>query len=132
PRFPSGDPLRIGPAVVALVGLGGAFAATRAPTLLGAMISTGLTGFAVALTFMMNGAPDLALTQFAVEVLLVVLLTALLLAVPLATPQTRTPVMRRVDATVACAIGALLFLGIIDMAADPEISAASRFYGQAA
>jgi len=132
PRFPEGDPLRIAPAIVALVGLGGAFAATRAPSLLGAMIATGLTGFAVALTFMMNGAPDLALTQFAVEVLLVVLLTALLLAVPLATPTTRTPLMRRIDAIVFCAIGALLFFGIVDMAADPQPSPASAFFSRAA
>jgi multicomponent Na+:H+ antiporter subunit A len=132
PRFPEGEPMRIAPAIVALVGLGGALAAARAPTLLGAMIATGLTAFAIAVTFMMNGAPDLALTQFAVEVLLVVLLTALLLAVPLATPQTRTRMMRRTDAVVALAIGALLFFGIVDMAADPQASAASRFFGQAA
>ena len=132
PRLPDDEPFRFTPAIVALAGLGGALAATRAPTLLGAMIATGLTGFAIAVTFMMNGAPDLALTQFAVEVLLVVLLTALLLAVPLATPQTRTPMMRRADALVACAIGALLFLGIVDMAADPQTSAASTFFGRAA
>jgi multicomponent Na+:H+ antiporter subunit A len=131
PRLPTDDPLRIAPAMVALVGLAGALAATRAASLLGAMIATGLTGFAVALTFMMNGAPDLALTQFAVEVLLVVLLTALLLAVPLATAPTRTPLMRRTDAVVACGIGALLFCGIVDMAADPQASPASDFYGRA-
>ena len=132
PRWPEDDQLRLAPAIVALVALAGAAAATRASSLLGAMIATGLAGSCVALTFMMNGAPDLALTQFAVEVLLVVLLTALLLAVPLATPQTRTPVMRRIDAVVSCAIGALLFFGIVDMAADPQISPASSFYGQAA
>jgi len=132
PRLPVDDPLRIAPAIVALVGLGGALAATRAASLLGAMIATGLTGFAAALTFMMNGAPDLALTQFAVEVLLVVLLTALLLAVPLATPPTRTPLMRRIDAVVSCAVGALLFCGIVDMASDPQPSPASSFYGRAA
>jgi len=132
PRFGAPEPLRIAPAIVALAGLAGALAATRAASLLGAMIATGLTGFAIALTFMMNGAPDLALTQFAVEVLLVVLLTALLLAVPLATPPTRTRLMRRADAVVASGIGALLFLGIIDMAADPQPSPASSFFGRAA
>ncbi|WP_347303034.1 hydrogen gas-evolving membrane-bound hydrogenase subunit E [Croceibacterium sp. TMG7-5b_MA50] len=132
PRLPVGDPIRVAPAIVALAGLGGGIAATRAASLLGAMIATGLTGFAIALTFMMNGAPDLALTQFAVEVLLVVLLTALLLAVPLATAATRSPLMRRVDALVACAVGVLLFCGFVDMAADPQASPASEFYGRAA
>ena len=36
-------------------------------------------GLVAALTFLVNGAPDLALTQFAVESLVVVLLTAALL-----------------------------------------------------
>ena len=42
---------------------------------------------AVALVFLRNGAPDLALTQFSVEALIVVLLTAVLLVLPLALPS---------------------------------------------
>ena len=82
-RPASGD-LRVGPAVVALVGLAGGVAAARARSLLAAMIAIGLAGLVAALTFMMNGAPDLALTQFAVESLVVVLLTVALLVLPLA------------------------------------------------
>lgn len=130
PRLPDVGALRLAPALVALVGLGGAFAATRAQSLFTAMIATGLTGFSIALTFMMNGAPDLALTQFAVEALLVVLLTALLMAVPLASPATRTRAMRRSDVVVAGALALMLSAGILDMAAGPYGSAASAFYGE--
>jgi multicomponent Na+:H+ antiporter subunit A len=130
PVLPAIGPIRPAETMVALVGLGGAIAATRSKTLLAAMVATGLAGFAVAITFMMNGAPDLALTQFTVEALLVVLLTALLLAVPLASPITRTGAMRRADAVIAIILGGLLSLGILDMAAGPHQSAAADFYGR--
>ena len=90
--------LRIGPAVVAVASLAGAVATVRAQSLLAAMIGSGLVGLVVALVFLTNGAPDLALTQFAVESLVVVLLTAALLTLPLATPHTRTARARGRDA----------------------------------
>ena len=130
PDFPAMEAIRPGEAIVALIGLGGALAATRAPTLLGGMIATGLAGFAVAITFLMNGAPDLALTQFTVEALVVVLLTALLLAVPLASPPTRTRAMRIRDALLATGFAALLLLGVLDMTSREHASAASEFFGR--
>jgi multicomponent Na+:H+ antiporter subunit A len=130
PRFPEFGALRIAPAIAALVGLGGAIAAARARSLLGAMIATGLAGFAVAITFMTNGAPDLALTQFTVEALLVVLLTALLLAVPLASPPTRSRMMLKCDAAVAALLAFLLFLGVLDMTAVESPSVVRDFYGR--
>ncbi|MEC3949611.1 hydrogen gas-evolving membrane-bound hydrogenase subunit E [Sphingobium sp. HWE2-09] len=130
PRLPPLGDVRIGLTLVALVGLGGAIAASRAKTLLSAMIATGLTGFATAITFMGNGAPDLALTQFTVEALIVVLLTALLLAVPLASPSTRTAGLRRADALICTTLAIALFLGFADMTVIDHQSAASEFYGQ--
>ena len=51
---------------IALIGLG---AVLVARTRLVAIVSLGIQGFAVALTFMLFGAPDLSFTQFMVEVL---------------------------------------------------------------
>ncbi len=130
PRLPPLGDLRPAPIAAALVGLVGAIAATRARSVLAAMIATGLTGFAVAISFMTNGAPDLALTQFTVETLLVVLLTAFLLAVPLANPPTRTPHMRLADALLAAVIAVLLLLAALDMTARPHSSPASDFFGR--
>lgn len=130
PRLPQWGAIRFDAAFVALIGFAGAFAAARASSLLVGMIAVGLTGFAVAITFLMNGAPDLALTQFSVEALIVVLLTALLLAVPLAAPATRPAAARRSDAIVATLVAALLFLAIVDMASSPHKSAASAFFGE--
>jgi multicomponent Na+:H+ antiporter subunit A len=130
PRLPT-DPgaLRVGPAVLALVGLAGGIAATGARSLLAAMIATGLTGLVAALTFLTNGAPDLALTQFAVESLVVVLLTAALLALPLSAPTTRSRGDRRRDAGVAAGLSVLLFAALLDMSAAPQPTELSAFFG---
>jgi multicomponent Na+:H+ antiporter subunit A len=129
PRLPSGPALRPGPAAVALIGLVGAAGAVRARSLLAAMIGTGLVGLVAALVFLLNGAPDLALTQFAVESLVVVLLTAALLTLPLAAPSTRAPRARRRDALLATALSVLLFAALLDMSAAPQSTEVSRFFG---
>jgi multicomponent Na+:H+ antiporter subunit A len=130
PRLPV-DPgaMRAGPAVLALVALAGGVAATRARSLLAAMIATGLTGLVTALTFLMNGAPDLALTQFAVESLVVVLLTAALLVLPLVAPTTRSRAGRVRDAAVATVLAALLFAALLDMSAAPQNTDVATFFG---
>ncbi len=129
PRLPDGwGELRVGSAAVALVGLAGGLAAARARSLLTAMVAVGLAGLVTALTFMMNGAPDLALTQFAVESLLVVLLTVALLVLPLRTPPTRTRRERRLDAALSVGFAMLLFVALLDMSAAPQRTEVSEFF----
>jgi multicomponent Na+:H+ antiporter subunit A len=130
PRLPEDfGTLRVGPAAVALVGLAGGLAACRARSLLATMIATGVAGLVAALTFLMNGAPDLALTQFAVESLVVVLLTAALLTLPLAAPPTRMRRARRLDALLATGLSVLLFVALLDMSAAPQRTEVSDFFG---
>jgi multicomponent Na+:H+ antiporter subunit A len=130
PRMPGVDAVRPGPALVALVGLAGAVAAAVARGLIASMIAVGLVGFTVALGFMFNGAPDLALTQFAVEALIVVLLTALLLAVPLVAPPTRTAPQKRCDLAIAAVVGLVLFVALVDMGAASNAGAVTAFFGE--
>ena len=130
PRFPDGvGRLRAGPAAAALVGLAGGLAATRARSLLATMIAVGLTGLVAALTFVMNGAPDLALTQFAVESLVVVLLTVALMVLPLDAPSTRSRRERRWDAVLSAGMALLLFVALVDMSAAPQQTGVSAFFG---
>jgi multicomponent Na+:H+ antiporter subunit A len=130
PRLPDGwGGLRPGPAAAALVGLAGGVAAARARSLLAAMVAVGLVGLVAALTFLMNGAPDLALTQFAVESLLVVLLTVALFALPLGAPPTRTRRERALDAALAAGFAALLFVVLLDMGEAPRHAEVSGFFG---
>jgi multicomponent Na+:H+ antiporter subunit A len=93
------------------------------------MIATGLTGLVAALTFLTNGAPDLALTQFAVESLVVVLLTAALLALPLVAPPTRSRAARRRDTLLATGLSVLLFGALLDMGTAPQNTDVSAFFG---
>ena len=132
-RLPSVEmvgPFRIGSAAVALIGLAGGIAAARARSLLSSMIAVGLVGFVSALIFMMNGAPDLALTQFAVEALIVVLMTAALLKLPLRRPPARGLRERRVDGAISVVVAALIFFVLVDMGSAPAQTAVSDFFGE--
>ncbi|MGK2286274.1 hydrogen gas-evolving membrane-bound hydrogenase subunit E [Pedomonas sp. V897] len=129
PRLPHVEAPEPAAAVVAMTGMAGAIAATRARGLITSMIAVGLAGFAVAVGFLLNGAPDLALTQFTVEALIVVLLTALLLAVPLAAPSMRGRGERRRDALVAVGVGVVLFVALVDMTSATHPGFISQFFG---
>ncbi len=135
----SGAPLRVSlqmsellPANVAMgsIAVAGAIVAASSRNVLAALLGVGITGFATAIAFLFSGAPDLALTQFTVEVLIVVLLTALLLALPLESPATRSRPEHILDVVVAGAIATALFLALADMSAGAAPSEVSAWFGQ--
>src|SRR5690606_25179115 len=70
-RWPELQPYEWGVIAMALIGLGAVLMATNR---LVAILALGVQGTAVALIFLLFGAPDLAFTQFMVEVLSVVIL----------------------------------------------------------
>ena len=113
----SGTPDLNSAIVLALMACG-AIAATQTVSLLMAVISIGVVGFGSALIYVMNGAPDLALTQFSVEVLVVVILTALLLRIPPSGP-TRTGAEKWRDALISAGVGMLVFVALVTMVAVP-------------
>ncbi len=130
-HLPSGDaPVRVADTLVALAGVAGAVVAARARNLLVAMLAVGLTGFAVAITFMTGGAPDLAITQFTVEALIVVLLTALLVVLPLDAPRTRSGRQRLVDWVLAGSLALLLLVALVDVAAIDHGAVPSDFFAR--
>lgn len=57
----------------AVLMVAGAFSAVRAKSTITAVLSLGIVGYGVALTYLFFGAPDLAMTQFSVETLTVVI-----------------------------------------------------------
>ena len=69
------DGVRPGEAAVALMTIAGAISAVRARATITAVLSLGVTGYGVALTFLFFGAPDLAMTQFSVETLTALIFT---------------------------------------------------------
>ena len=58
--------------VVAII-IAGAISASLAKSTMAAVLSLGVVGYGVALTFLLYGAPDLAMTQFSVETLTVII-----------------------------------------------------------
>ena len=95
--------------LIALIGL---IAVLRAADRLTAIVSLGIQGFAVAVIFLLFGAPDLSFTQFMVETLSVVILALVMTRLRLS-PRDHRPVGQMLlDAViaVACGLGFTLLL----------------------
>ena len=94
---------------IAVIGL---IAVVIARTRLVAIISLGIQGFAVALIFMIYGAPDLSFTQFMVETLSVVILALVMTRLNLHPNDHREwhVVARDTAISIACGLGFMLTL----------------------
>jgi multicomponent Na+:H+ antiporter subunit A len=105
-----------------LVG-GAALIAARASSLLLGLTSLGVAGLGLALLFVVVGAPDLAMTQFLVEILIVVIILAVLRAVPRRV-TTGAPRPKWPAATVALGMGTtvtLLLLALLRLPLDTTV-----------
>lgn len=103
----------------------GAAATAFAPTMLTAIFAMGLVGFATALTFLAFGAPDVALTQFAVETLLVVILAAAIIRLPISGRDSRDGRRKLKDGAVALVVGAsvaAVLIAVVSTPFDPRLS----------
>lgn len=107
-----------------LIGLGSIYS-IFARSMLGAFASLGITGYAIALIYVLHGAPDLALTQIFVETLTIVLATLVIgrvIEFP-AIQESRCVVIR--DAVISCAFGAALAMqlsAVLTATFDPYLS----------
>ncbi len=122
--------LRISLVLVLLLTAAGALATVKARSLIAGLVCVGIVGFALAVIFMLNGAPDLALTQIAVETLLVILLTAVLLRLPARQKHSRTTPERRRDALLATCFGGVIFIAVASMSAIPIDLRLSDYFGE--
>jgi len=116
-----------GAAQMALVALiaGGALAACRLRALFGQVMAAGLVGFGVGILFLTLGAPDLAFTQFTIEIIAIVLLVAILARLPFRTPDERRRGEARRDAAIAVlagAVGSAVLLAVLATPFDPSIT----------
>ncbi|MCT4654870.1 MAG: putative monovalent cation/H+ antiporter subunit A [Cohaesibacter sp.] len=110
---------------LALVGL---VAIVIAKTRLTAIVSLGIQGFAVALIFMMFGAPDLSFTQFMVETLSVVIIALVMTRLSLAERDPRPIHQFLMDATVSVSVGVGVALLLIAVTQVPFDSSLSQFF----
>ena len=93
-----------------------------------AIIAVGISGYCVALLYLLFGAPDVAMTQFAIETLTVILVVLTLLHLPRAGFQTmkRRAVIR--DVGLSLGLGGLLSTLLLGVLARPLPSQVSEWY----
>ncbi|WP_216179084.1 hydrogen gas-evolving membrane-bound hydrogenase subunit E [Verticiella alkaliphila] len=123
-----GGPILPLPAVLLVFGVIGAVVAAVSRSLVTGVIGVGVVGYGSALFFVLHGAPDLALTQFAVETLVLVVLMAVLVRLPARAEVTRRPGERRIDAIVAATFGVVVFLALTSLLALPFDSRLSDYF----
>ncbi|MBN9671145.1 putative monovalent cation/H+ antiporter subunit A [Roseibium aggregatum] len=112
---------------IAVLGL---IAVLIAKTRLTAIVSLGIQGFAVALIFMMFGAPDLSFTQFMVETLSVVILALVMTRLNLSPSDHRPAPAAFLTGVVAVAVGLGLTLTLLAITQQPFDSRLSDFFAQ--
>ena len=108
--------------IIAVFGLGTVLVAE---TRLIAIVSLGIQGFAVALIFMLFGAPDLSFTQFMVETLSVVILALVMTRLDLGPSEHRHTGAMVKDTVIAVAGGlgfGLLLLSVLQVPFNNELS----------
>jgi multicomponent Na+:H+ antiporter subunit A len=96
-----------------------------ARTRLFAILALGVQGLALAMIFLLFGAPDLAFTQFMVEILSVVILALVMTRLHLDTRDTREfeDLMRDGGIALLCGVGVtLLLFAVLNGTFDPRLS----------
>jgi multicomponent Na+:H+ antiporter subunit A len=118
-------------AVVAILISGGALSAVFARTNMTAVLSLGAVGYGVALMYALLGAPDLAMTQFAVETLTVVIFVLVFYQLR-GFGDLSSKLVRVRDAVVAVAAGILVTTLVLFVGASGTTSRLSSYFADAA
>ncbi len=93
------------------------------------IVGLGVVGYGMALLFLLFSAPDLAMTQFAIETLSVILLVLVILHIPRLTHHS-SRLSRRVDAFFALSIGALITILVLMTAGLPEMGSVGSYFAE--
>jgi multicomponent Na+:H+ antiporter subunit A len=117
--------------VVAMLIIAGAITATVASSNMAAVLSLGAVGYGVALMYALLGAPDLAMTQFAVETLTVVIFV-LVFSQLRGFGDLSSRLVRTRDAIVAAAVGTLVTTLVLYIGASGTTSRLSAYFAEAA
>ena len=121
--------LRLYELVFPLVIVIATIAAVRARSRLAAVASLGVVGFSMAMIYILFGAPDLAMTQFAIETLTVILFVFVLYRLPRFARYTKKATRIR-DAVVALTAGAMMTLLVLVVNATPLVSRLTSYFAE--
>ena len=107
-----------------------ALAAIRASSLLVAVVALGVVGYGVALIYILYGAPDLAMTQIAIETLTVVLFVLVLSRRPLQFADLSSSATRIRDGVLALTAGGLMTALVLIVTAEPGRSRLAPYFAE--
>lgn len=110
---------------IAVIGL---IAVLTAASRLTAIVALGIQGFAVAVLFLLFGAPDLSFTQFMVETLSVVILTLVMTRLRLSPSDHRKRGQKLLDGTIALACGTGFALMLLKATEQPFDTGLTEFF----
>jgi multicomponent Na+:H+ antiporter subunit A len=96
---------------------------------LAAVAALGVIGFGVATIFMLNSAPDLAMTQFAIETLSVILFVLVLYRLPFFSSISKTSERIR-DGIIAGSVGVFMTLMVLAATANDMESRLTPFFAE--
>jgi multicomponent Na+:H+ antiporter subunit A len=116
---------------IALLVVAAAISAARATSSMTAVLLLGAVGYGVALIYALFGAPDLAMTQFAVETLTVVIFVLVFRDLR-AFGDLSSRVVKMRDAVIAAAAGTLITTLVLFIGASGTTSRLSTFFADAA
>jgi multicomponent Na+:H+ antiporter subunit A len=118
--IPTGlPPVQFYEAAAAVIVLAGTAGVIGLRSRLGAVAALGVVGYGMGLIYILFGAPDLAMTQFAIETLAVILFMLVLYRLPHFTMLTSRAAQVR-DAAVALTIGGMMTALVLTVAALPS------------
>ncbi len=126
-----GTPVEFHEAVLAALIVAGALSAVFARSTMTAVLSLGTVGYGVAVLYALLGAPDLAMTQFAVETLTVVIFV-LVFSQLRGFADLSSRLVRIRDALVAIAAGALVTTLVLFIGASGTTSRLSSYFAETA
>jgi multicomponent Na+:H+ antiporter subunit A len=118
-------------AVLAALIVAGALSAASAPSAMAAVLSLGVVGYGVAVMYALLGAPDLAMTQFAVETLTVAIFV-LVFSRLRGFADLSSRLVRSRDALVALAAGAVVTTLVLFIGASGTTSRLAEYFADAA
>jgi multicomponent Na+:H+ antiporter subunit A len=131
PTVRRSTPVQFHEGVLAALIVAGAVSAATAPSAMTAVLSLGVVGYGVAVMYALLGAPDLAMTQFAVETLTVTIFV-LVFSRLRGFADLSSPLVRARDALVAIAGGAVVTTLVLFIGASGTVSRLAEYFGDAA
>lgn len=117
--------------VLPLLLIGTSIMVLRSQGFVQGIISAGTVGFIVAVVFLLDGAPDLAFTQFSIEALSVVILLAVVGHMPFQKTDPRETKQKIRDAVIAVFFGIMFIVMLFSVLDQPFNEMLSDFFREA-